>query len=50
MEEKVKIEQTGLKGQITSISMTNDVEQIDAIFDGNHNVERLTIKLRKLIN
>ena len=47
MEEKIKIQQTGANGMITTITLTDDVEHIDVTFDGQHNVSRLMVKLRE---
>lgn len=44
MEEKINIIQDIAKG--TTISVTDDVEQLDVSFDGNYHVNRLTVKLR----
>ena len=42
MEEKINIRQDTANG--TTISATDDVEQVDVTFDGS--VSRLTVKLR----
>ena len=47
MEEKIKIQQTGANGMITTITLTDDVEHLDVTFDGQHNVSRMTVKLRE---
>ena len=49
MEDKVKIQQTGANGMITTISTTDDVEHIDVTFDGQHNVSRMIVKIRERI-
>jgi hypothetical protein len=43
MEEKINIRQDTVNG--TTVSATDDVEQLDVTFD-QHNVSRLTVKLR----
>lgn len=43
MEEKINIIQDIANG--TSISVTDDVEQLDVSFDGQHHVSRMTMKL-----
>ena len=44
MEEKIHVIQDIASG--TTISVTDDVEQLDVSFDGNHHVSRLNVKLR----
>ena len=44
MEEKINIIQDIENG--TTITVTDDVEQLDVSFDGNHHVSRLNVKLR----
>ena len=46
MEEKIKIQQTGANGMITTITLADDVERIDVTFDSDHNVSRLKVKLK----